>query len=196
MHSPVDSSPRRRRGSALEDALLSAAWEELAERGYANFTLDAVATRAGTSRPVLARRWGTRHELVRAAIAHASRRTARRDTDTGSLRGDLIALLQEANETRIDLAVILGVQLGGFLQETGSSLMDLRDLLLHGQDLALDAAFTRAVARGEADPARLTPRVTSLPYDLFRHHVLMTLSPMTQDSIEEIVDTVVLPLVR
>jgi AcrR family transcriptional regulator len=196
MHSAAESGPRRRRGAALEDALLTAAWGELAERGYANFTLDAVAARAGTSRPVIARRWATKHELVRAAIAQASRRTAPRDTDTGSLRGDLIALLQEANETRVDLAVILGVQLGGFLQETGSSLIDLRDLLLHGQGHALDAAFSRAVARGEVDPARLTPRVKSLPYDLFRHHVLMTLTPMAPDSIEEIVDTIVLPLVR
>ena len=39
----------RRRGSALEDAILDAAWAELGERGYAATTLEAVAKRAGGS---------------------------------------------------------------------------------------------------------------------------------------------------
>ncbi|WP_372505777.1 TetR/AcrR family transcriptional regulator [Actinomadura madurae] len=36
----------RRRGAALEKALLDAAWDELAEHGYARFTVDAVVRRA------------------------------------------------------------------------------------------------------------------------------------------------------
>jgi len=60
--------PRRRRyGAALEEALLDAAWDELGEIGYAGFTVDAVARRAGTSRPVLYRRWPSRARLVLAA---------------------------------------------------------------------------------------------------------------------------------
>ena len=47
---------QRRRGIALEEALLDAAWAELTERGYDGFTIDAVAARAGTSRAVLYRR--------------------------------------------------------------------------------------------------------------------------------------------
>jgi AcrR family transcriptional regulator len=47
----------RRRGKALEDAVLDAAWSELADGGYASFTMEAVAARAHTSRPVL--RYGT-----------------------------------------------------------------------------------------------------------------------------------------
>jgi AcrR family transcriptional regulator len=46
----------RRRGRHLEDALLDAAWAELTERGYAGFTLESVAKRAGTSTPVIYRR--------------------------------------------------------------------------------------------------------------------------------------------
>ncbi|WP_460358133.1 TetR family transcriptional regulator [Actinoallomurus acanthiterrae] len=37
----------RRRGQELEDALLDAAWEELAEVGYGRFTIEGVAARAG-----------------------------------------------------------------------------------------------------------------------------------------------------
>ena len=44
----------RRRGAALEKALLDAAWEELADNGYARFTMDGVVKRAvykgGTAR--------------------------------------------------------------------------------------------------------------------------------------------------
>jgi len=57
----------RRRGSALDDALLDAAWAELQEAGYAGLTMEGVAQRAGTSRPVLARRWPNRPQLVIAA---------------------------------------------------------------------------------------------------------------------------------
>ena len=50
------TAPQRRRGPALEEALLDAAWTELTERGYDEMTIDAVAVRAGTSRAVLYRR--------------------------------------------------------------------------------------------------------------------------------------------
>ncbi|NUT49610.1 MAG: TetR family transcriptional regulator, partial [Saccharothrix sp.] len=37
-------------------------------------------------------------------------------------------------------------------------------------------------------------RVVNLPFDLFRHDVLMTLRPLPDESIHEIVDEVWLPL--
>jgi AcrR family transcriptional regulator len=196
VHPQDPQGQSRRRGAELEAALLDAAWQELVENGYAGFTFEAVAARAGTSRPVLNRRWTTKHELLRAAVAHASTRVPRPAPDTGNLRGDVIALLRTANETRVDFATVLGVQLGGYYQETGSSLADLRDVIISGARTALDTAYDRAVERGEADPAKLTARVRSLPFDLLRHHVLMTLSPLPDDAIEEIVDTIFLPLVR
>jgi len=53
----------------------------------------------------------------------------------------------------------------------------------------------RAVQRGEIDPARLTPRIAALPFDLVRHEVMMTLAPVPKDTIIEIVDDIFLPLV-
>jgi AcrR family transcriptional regulator len=176
--------------------LLDAAWQELTETGYAGFTFDAVAARAGTSRPVLSRRWATRHELLRAAVGHVGSRMPRDAPDTGSLRGDIIAIMRRANETRIDFATVLGVQLGGYYQETGSTLADLRDVVINGHKTTVDQLLERAIERGEADPAKLTPRIRSLPFDLFRHHVLMTQTPLPDDAIEEIIDTIFLPLVR
>ena len=60
----------RRRGAELEEALLEAAWQELEERGYAGLTMENVATRAGTSRPVIARRWRSKAELTIATLRH------------------------------------------------------------------------------------------------------------------------------
>jgi AcrR family transcriptional regulator len=94
----------RRHGKALERALLDAAWDEMVEGGYAAFTMDAVAARADTSRPVLYRRWSDKHELVRAAVVHALDRDVITIPDTGSLRGDTIALMKIINETRVEMS--------------------------------------------------------------------------------------------
>ena len=92
------SPATRRRGDALERALLDAAWEELTEAGYANMTMDGVAARARTSKPVLYRRWPTRAQLVIAAVrAHLPEVTPAGIRDTGSLRGDLAAALTVAS---------------------------------------------------------------------------------------------------
>src|ERR1700753_4371839 len=94
-------APQRRRGPALEEALLDAAWAELDERGYDDLTIDAVAGRAGTSRAFLYRRWPNKQELVLAALAHEAAKDAVVVCDTGSLRGDVIALLTQANKVRV-----------------------------------------------------------------------------------------------
>ena len=61
------SEQTRRRGSALDDALLDAAWAELREVGYAGLTRRRRA--AGRDQPpVLARRWPNRPQLVIAAL--------------------------------------------------------------------------------------------------------------------------------
>ncbi|OBH46017.1 TetR family transcriptional regulator [Mycobacterium intracellulare] len=185
---------RRRRGPALEEALLDAAWTELTERGYDELTIDAVAVRAGTSRAVLYRRWPNKQELALAAVAHEVAKEVVVAPDTGSLRGDVIALLRQANKVRVGLVVPLLTRLGGFYQQTGSSLADLETLVRGRRDAALDQAIQRAIDRGEIEPDQMTERIARLPVDLFRYEVLMTLRPLPDETIEEIVDTVWLPL--
>ena len=53
----------RRRGSALEDAILDAVVEILAESGYSELNFEAVAQRAGAGKASIYRRWGTRVEV-------------------------------------------------------------------------------------------------------------------------------------
>ncbi|MDR2280844.1 MAG: TetR/AcrR family transcriptional regulator C-terminal ligand-binding domain-containing protein, partial [Gordonia sp. (in: high G+C Gram-positive bacteria)] len=73
---------------------------------------------------------------------------------------------------------------------------DVRDLLLGGQRLGIDEILDRAVARGDINEARLTPLVRAVPFNLYRHEVLMTLKPVPDETLEAIVDEVFLPLVR
>jgi len=66
-----------------------------------------------------------------------------------------------------------------------------------GKEFAVFVArLERGIARGEVDPARLTERIRTLPFDLFRHEALMTLQPLSAAAITEIVDEIFLPLVR
>lgn len=185
---------RRRRGPALEEALLEAAWAEISERGYEEFTIDAVAARAGTSRAVLYRRWPGKQDLVLAALTREVRRDFVVAPDTGSLRGDVLGLLRQANKARVGLATQVFTQLGGFYRQTGRSLSELGAFVRGGPDNSLDEAIQRAVDRGEISADRVTDRIARLPVDLFRHEVLMTLRPLSDEAIEEIVDTIFLPL--
>jgi AcrR family transcriptional regulator len=185
---------RRRRGPALQEALLDAAWTELTERGYDDMTIDAVAVRAGTSRAVLYRRWPNKQELVLAVLAHQVGKDVVVTPDTGTLRGDVIALLQQANKLRVGLVALLLTRLGGFYQQTGSSLADLRAFVQGDRDAVLEQVIQRAIDRGEIQPEQVTDRIARLPVDLFRYEILMTLRPLSDEAIVEIVDTIFLPL--
>lgn len=185
----------RRRGEELEAALLEAAWAQLVEQGYAALTFDAVAQRAGTSRPVLYRRWATKPDLVRAAVQHVTRREDVTLPDTGSLREDMVAIMRLGNQRRMAMSALLAYYLGPYFQETGTSPQDLRTLLLGDGRTMVEIIVDRAVARGEVDPARLTARRRTLAFDLLRHEALMTLAPVSDEVIDEIVDDIFMPLV-
>ncbi len=186
---------RRRRGAALEAALLEAAWQELCAVGYPGFTLDGVAARAGTSRPVLARRWSNRAELVVAALRHHAAFAAMDVPDTGTLRGDVLAVLSRLSAGVSEMAGVLSFVLADYFDATGLSPSDLRERILVGTPSRMAAIIQRAVDRGEIDPGRLSPRIASLPLDLVRHDLIMNRAPVPHDTLLEIVDRIFLPLV-
>jgi AcrR family transcriptional regulator len=192
----MGQTSERRRGQALEDAVLDAACGELLEGGYARFTIEAVAARAHTSRPVLYRRWANRADLAIAAMRHIMHKHPLDIPDTGTVRGDLVALLQRFSESRALFAAFFSLQMGEYFAETNTSLADLRAKVLQGHRSLVDLVLARGIDRGEIDPGRLTARIASLPVDLVRHDVMMTLKPVPNAVIAEFVDTMFLPLVR
>lgn len=193
---PVLSGPRRRRGAALEAALLAAAWQQLTKAGYAGFTIERVAARAQTSTPVLYRRWPDRWHLAIAAFLDHAGQNPLHAPDTGSLRTDLIALLREASAERAEVAVLFGLRMAEFFDEARTSPAGLHEMLFHRQPARIEEVYARAAARGEIDPARLTVRVKAVPFDLLRNEIMMTLRPVPERVIEEIVDEVIMPLMQ
>jgi AcrR family transcriptional regulator len=185
----------RRRGAELESAILGAAWEQLTAEGYEHFTFDTVAARAQTSKPVLYRRWKTREDLLRATVRHRAAADSPPLPDTGTLRGDLLALLTYANTTRNPMAALVSSMLGSYFNQTGPTPAELRGAFLGQRGSAVEQVINRAVARGEIDPARLTPRIMDLPFDLFRNEMLMTLKPVPDHVLRQIVDDIFIPLV-
>jgi hypothetical protein len=134
--------------------------------------------------------------LVRAAVSRAGQQQPVAIPGTGSLRDDIVELLRRTNRSRARLGIMMMLQLSGYYAETGTGLADLRSAFLSGRGSAADTVISRAVERGEVDPAKLSPRVLGVPFDLYRQEVLMTLKPVPDEVIESIVDEVFLPLVR
>lgn len=190
------TAPARRRGAALEEAILHAAAEELAESGYAGLTMDRVARRAGTNKNTIYRRWPNRAALGIAAYRQMSVATMH-VPDTGELRADVLELLRSANRT-------WSSPIGGILRALLAGARDDPQLLERIHEQSGDAGsavwltiLARAVARGEAAPAALHPRVATVAIALLRNEYVTRGYPSVPDSvIVEIVDEVYLPLVR
>jgi AcrR family transcriptional regulator len=191
-----DTRQTRRRGAELESAILDAAWEQLIAEGYEHFTVDTVAARARTSKPVLYRRWKTREDMLRATVRHRGAANSLPAPDTGTLRGDLLALLTDANTDHNPMAALLSSMLGSYYNKTGPTPAELRAEFRGQRGSAVEVVVNRAVERGEVDPARLTPRIIDLPFDLFRNEMLMTLKPVPDHVLRQIVDDIFIPLVQ
>jgi AcrR family transcriptional regulator len=80
--------PRPRRD---QDVVLQATLDVIAEQGVMGISVDTVAARSGVSKATIYRHWGSRARLIHAAIS--SLQPPSIEPDTGSLRGDLVALL-------------------------------------------------------------------------------------------------------
>jgi AcrR family transcriptional regulator len=185
----------RRRGPELEAALLDAAWEELAAVGYARLTMESVAARAHTGVAVLYRRWANKDELVLTAIENYGRVHPIELPDTGTLRGDLIAVLTAFSKARAGFIAIAATSaFSGLMADSGLTPVQVRERLIGDQPSRRDAIYQRAQERGEIDLDRMSPAALSMPVDLVRHDLLMNLKPLKRARIEAIVDDVFLPL--
>src|SRR4051794_7072262 len=80
--------PRRRQ------AILAAAIALVGDVGYDRMTVEAIAARAGVSKPTIYRRWPGGKPAIVVEALRALRAEAGALPDPGSLRGDLLALLE------------------------------------------------------------------------------------------------------
>ena len=189
----------RRRGKVLEAAIFEVVFQELAETGYVNFSIERVACRAGTSKPVIYRRWPTRARLVYAALRASRLFLSSEAPDTGTVRGDLMVILQSVSNMVDDLSpeVMFGL-IAELLHEgdsSESSSLIFAEVQQHNAR-TMTEILTRGIRRGEIAAEKLTPRLAALPFDLVRYQLMVLRQPLSAQDIEEIIDRIFLPLVR
>lgn len=158
--------------------------------GYEKFTFEAVVRRAGTSRPVLYRRWPTRAELALAAIIRHTKRNPVTVPDLGNLRDEMCLLLRRFADRAPPNLLRLIFEMSADMAAENASFADER----FRESIASDV-IDRALRRGEVDETQLTPRVLRVPLSLVLHEVLITAKQISDEVIAEIVDQVFLPLV-
>jgi AcrR family transcriptional regulator len=165
--------PGRPRDPQIDRAVPEAALAVLDESGYAGLTLEAVARRAGTTKPALYRRWPTRQRLVLAALG--LRLGATRAPDTGCTVCDLdecLKLFVGAFE-RMPPNVLgpLFADCAGDDELRNAFLTTLLDPPRRAVGETLDRAFARGDLRDEVDRALVLDLLGSFVYyrALFGH---------------------------
>jgi AcrR family transcriptional regulator len=185
----------RPRDPSRDGVIRAAILRLLADVGYAALTMDAVASEAGVGKATIYRRWRTKQDLVVDTISDLNRAEAT-PPDTGSLEGDLRLMLRSL------VAVITG--------PTGAATLSLLSSVPHQPALA--AAFRngplavwrdsfrqiwdRAEERGEIRPGVAGTAATETTSALLVQQWLLTGEPVDEAYADEVLDTVVLPLLQ
>jgi len=153
---PPEGSPGvgRRRGSigakrnpASAAAILKAAEEILVGEGYAGFTVEAVARRAGAGKPTIYRWWPDKTSLL--IEVYARQKVDVEAPDTGSLAGDLTAFLDGL--ARFWRDTVAGRAFRSIVAEAQADPSDLRVLeaFTARRRSGIEGVFARAGRRGE-----------------------------------------------
>ncbi|MEU5430417.1 TetR/AcrR family transcriptional regulator [Streptomyces olivoreticuli] len=146
---PEPTLPRRTRLTPeREGELYGAVLEILREVGYDALTMDAVAARTHSSKATLYRQWKGKPELVASALRH-QKPVKISSIDTGTVRGDLQAMLCAADDAQMEKDAALMRGLGHAIHTNPDLRRALRELLIEPELQGLHAVMRRGVERGE-----------------------------------------------
>lgn len=188
------------RGEEREDAVLRATLELLAEIGYGSLTMDGVAARAKASKATIYRRWTGKADLVTAAIERhtsgdgASAGSAPRDT--GTLRGDLLALLTGMRDrlTGESAALVLGLLTA--MRDDPALATAVRARLIGVKRDAFAPALRRAADRGEITAVPDHDLIAEVASALLFSRLFVTGEPLDDAFLRRLADAVILPLAQ
>ena len=153
----TEKKPKRGRPRSIEShqAILEAALSLLAEVGFEAMSIEAIASRAGVGKTTVYRRYAGKEELVAAAIESIREEVA--IADTGSLWGDLDAIIENAAQTTLSP---LGRQAVAMIISSASTNSQFAQLYwknyLQPRKQAFSVVIERAKARNEVK-AELDP---------------------------------------
>jgi AcrR family transcriptional regulator len=163
----MESSTRRTQGvqhgprsQQVVEKVREATMAELARVGFGGLTIEGVAKAANVNRTTIYRRWPSKSALLLAVLEPGLARFDH-DPDTGSLGGDLLALMLMMGETA---ALPPGQAVH---RAVGSTSEELKELVEAVNERALGAfrrAFDRASARGELAPTDDTEMIAHLAF--------------------------------
>jgi AcrR family transcriptional regulator len=162
MAEPNRRTPGRPRDTDAEARIMAAAVEEYAEHGWAGYSLNAVARRAGVSKSTIYLRWPDKDSLLTDSVT--ARTHDIEDVDTGTLRGDLEALA--ANLLRHDLDPLGWATLRMAVDAAGAPTPPRRfaEQVTNQHRVAAVSILSRAVERGEATTTLPDSLVTEALY--------------------------------
>jgi AcrR family transcriptional regulator len=185
----------RPRDPSRDSVIRAAILRLLADVGYGALTMDAVASEAGVGKATIYRRWRTKQDLVVDTISELNRAQATLP-GTGSLESDLRAILRSL------LAIVTG--------PVGAATLSLLSTVPH--EPALAAAFRngplgewrnvfaqvwqQAQERGEIRPEASGTLIGEAASAPLVQRWLLTGEPVTEAYADEILDTIVMPLIR
>lgn len=181
---------------ARERGILQATLEILAETGYDGLRLDAVAARAKASKATLYRHWTGKPDLVASAIRSYERLDELvAETDTGSLRGDMLAILRAMTNTMTGPTgqIMTGVMV--VIQRDPELASAVRTSIIAGRQHIIQAMFDRALFRGDlAVDADVALFDEIAPAVLFTRIFVLGL-PVDERVLTHLADDIILPLV-
>ena len=191
--SEVATARRSRITPEREAELYRAVLDLLREVGYDAVTMDAVAARTRSSKATLYRQWGGKAELVVKAM-RSQKPGSIAGIDTGSLRGDLRAIVGRGDECVMEQNVALMRALSMAAHQNDDLRQAFKELLVEPEMNEFDRIIRRAVDRGEISPGN--PALDYLVHMLvgaFATRALIDDLPPTQEFLLSYIDAVVLP---
>ncbi|AZM61766.1 MULTISPECIES: TetR/AcrR family transcriptional regulator [unclassified Streptomyces] len=191
--SEVATARRSRITPEREAELYRAVLDLLREVGYDAVTMDAVAARTRSSKATLYRQWGGKAELVVKAM-RSQKPGSIAGIDTGSLRGDLRAIVGRGDDCVMEQNVALMRALSMAAHQNDDLRQAFKELLVEPEMNEFDRIIRRAVDRGEISPGN--PALDYLVHMLvgaFATRALIDDLPPTQEFLLSYIDAVVLP---
>lgn len=178
----------RRRGAVLDDAILDAAWLELRQGGWSEFTIAGVAARSGAAKTVIYRRYRDRVELAEQMLARAALSQERPVPGRHDLRADLISFLDGMCTF---LEGPFGAAVRGVLVERGA--IEQRSIFAGKPVVAeVDDIVAAAVDRGQL-PERPSALAINLGHAVVMSEFFHVGKPPNRAAVVELVDTLWLP---
>ncbi|MFS0692278.1 TetR/AcrR family transcriptional regulator [Streptomyces nitrosporeus] len=176
-----------------EHELYTAVLDLLGEVGYEALTMDAVAARTRSSKATLYRQWGSKAELVVRALRN-DKPVHLAEIDTGSLRGDFLAVLGRSDDCRMEKNSALLRGLSHAVHDNPDLFQALRELLIEPEMTGLQLLLERAVERGEVRPDN--PALSYVPHMMigaFAARELIDERPVDRAFLLDYAESVVFP---